>query len=705
MAIERQQNWQGQQRIDVPHLRALESGVAADFDNVGLILSNKLPVVVQGFSIITTNAVGNDADALKMVVAGSSLIHYEAAEAGSVYRVGEGVAEETLGPTNPKRVGGFTPGVQNYIGIDLLRASDDSTADIVQFLDPDTGLEAPTTVALARTLGYRIVISTTDFSATPGLAPIAKVLTNASNKVTTITDCRHLLFRLGSGGSNPLSGNPFSWPGGRIESSTAFNVAGDRSLASLKDWMAATMTRLWELGGGPDWYSPTADRNVSMTSGVVFISTGEPFEVVSSNIHWKGLTFVFDNTPGIINEIADQLTDSPGLTNLADGECIYVDVDRSQNRKVSTSNPLQMQKGVLASLGLPSVPGSRWVVAWRNGVNFSTRGQYLPIGSAYRVATTAANGAVRLSATPINSLAPVVATANGGASNLRMGMEGFSRAGTSTSGGLFIGYGNAFGDHDVKILTDSSLYSTVIEGYSTYSTAQKPALKVKQNGQGGAVNYDARIQEFESVTGLTPATSVKSYVESGGAWGLANWEVEPKVAAPTGADPARTKFGVRPSRYWKTNVRLTTTAALPAFTASGSGPTHVLTATANGALSIDGIAVLTSDRVLVSINGIHNGIYVITSPGSGGSPYVLTRAVDCSNSTNTHKDIAVKTTAGTLNTNICWVLANNTTVPFVFETDSMVWDSTTNLTRDLVVSRWFDGSETIIANSPPYFPV
>ncbi len=89
---------------------------------------------------------------------------------------------------------------------------------------------------------------------------------------------------------------------------------------------------------------------------------------------------------------------------------------------------------------------------------------------------------------------------------------------------------------------------------------------------------------------------------------------------------AATGFTVHPS------VRLTTAAALPANTynngAAGVGAT--LTANANGALSVDGVAVAAADRVLIinEATPANNGAYVVTQTGSAGTPYILTRATD-----------------------------------------------------------------------------
>ena len=85
-------------------------------------------------------------------------------------------------------------------------------------------------------------------------------------------------------------------------------------------------------------------------------------------------------------------------------------------------------------------------------------------------------------------------------------------------------------------------------------------------------------------------------------------------------------FVVHPS------VVLASVAALPSCTysngASGVGAT--LTATANGALSIDATAVTAGIRVLIKdqASGLQNGVYTVTQVGSAGTPFILTRATD-----------------------------------------------------------------------------
>ena len=77
---------------------------------------------------------------------------------------------------------------------------------------------------------------------------------------------------------------------------------------------------------------------------------------------------------------------------------------------------------------------------------------------------------------------------------------------------------------------------------------------------------------------------------------------------------------------WKAPVQEAATSALPSNTYSGG----VLTATANGALTVDGVAVSLFDRVLVAgeATAANNGIYSVTATGSVSAPWQLTRATD-----------------------------------------------------------------------------
>jgi len=383
-------------RLDLPHLRSIESAVAGDFDAVvGRGLAGGSPQVVRGLEI-TGVAAGAPVSGLALVVADALVYNLLASESGSFLWVSESQAPEVLNPlTNGTVTGSWTSGAVNYVGIDFSRAADSDTTDLVQFLDANSLLEVAKSVPLAKTLKYVIQISTLPFSSNSSLIPIAKVTVDSTGLLSDITDSRPMLFRLGSGGDVPDIQNFYGWSGGRAEStsttSSAAFLGGDKVFRSQKDWQDGVMTRIWELGGGEYWYSASADRNVTLIwSGAPFAG-GEHFEWSGTNLHWKGLRFLFDNSTGFYNVVSDQTVDSAGLTNLADGECIYVDLNRGSNATVAAA------KAVLTTLGPGALPGSRWVVAWRRGTEIFIRGWRFPVGTLFTPATESAQGVVKIS--------------------------------------------------------------------------------------------------------------------------------------------------------------------------------------------------------------------------------------------------------------------------------------------------------------------
>ena len=150
------------------------------------------------------------------------------------------------------------------------------------------------------------------------------------------------------------------------------------------------------------------------------------------------------------------------------------------------------------------------------------------------------------------------------------------------------------------------------------------------------------------------------------------------VADPTQAQNAATKAyvdAVKTGLNVKDSVKLGTTAALAASTyANGSsGVGATLTANANGALSIDSVAVSTSDRVLIKdqADASQNGIYTVTNTGGAGAAFVLTRATDADTGAEMPGGTFVFVTQGTNNADNGFTFTHNGT-PTMGTTDLTV---------------------------------
>ena len=79
----------------------------------------------------------------------------------------------------------------------------------------------------------------------------------------------------------------------------------------------------------------------------------------------------------------------------------------------------------------------------------------------------------------------------------------------------------------------------------------------------------------------------------------------------------------------KPSARAATTANLSATYSNGTaGVGATLTASSNGAFTLDGVSPVVNDRILVKdqSTAAENGIYVVTTVGDGSTPFVLTRA-------------------------------------------------------------------------------
>lgn len=158
---------------------------------------------------------------------------------------------------------------------------------------------------------------------------------------------------------------------------------------------------------------------------------------------------------------------------------------------------------------------------------------------------------------------------------------------------------------------------------------------------------------------------------------------------------------------WKNSVRLATAAALSAHTGGG---TNTLTASANIALTVDGIAPAVNDRILVKDEAgaaaREHGLYVVVDTGlagGGGRPWIITRVVDADESADVNSQLTVRVSEGAANAQTQWTLT--TLDPIVLNTTLLTFTQTAGAGAVSVLAFKSAGAQTwtaLLADDPGF---
>lgn len=184
------------------------------------------------------------------------------------------------------------------------------------------------------------------------------------------------------------------------------------------------------------------------------------------------------------------------------------------------------------------------------------------------------------------------------------------------------------------------------------------AVPVISGGTGATGAAGARANLGLGTISTQDASAVA--ITGGTITGIPNPTANSDVANKAYADAIASGISPRPS------VVLATAAVLPnspTYSNGTSGVGATLTAGSNAALVVDGATPSASARVLVKdqASALQNGVYTVTTVGSGAAAWVLTRATDFDQPSEMTAGAAFAITAGTANIGTGWTLAATVT--------------------------------------------
>jgi hypothetical protein len=282
------------------------------------------------------------------------------------------------------------------------------------------------------------------------------------------------------------------------------------------------------------------------------------------------------------------------------------------------------------------------------------------------------------------TLGGTLAVANGGTGATTLGASGVLYGnGTSAIAATAVGTtGQVLVGNTAAAPSWATLASVAVTSFSAGTTGLTPSTATT-----GAISLAGTLAVANGGTGATTAGAALTSL--GAAASGANTDITSIAlttgtisTAPTGGTDIVNKTyadSIASGINFHQSVRLATVAALPANTYNNgtSGVGATLTANANGALSVDGVAVVAANRVLVKneVTQANNGVYTVTQIGDGSTPYILTRATDFDSAGSGVDQIDAGdfflVTAGSTLTNTSWV--QQTPLPITVGTTAIVF--------------------------------
>ena len=312
-----------QERLDLPDFNSLQDFTEEDFQLMQQGLVTGLNTyIIRGFTVSQTGPL-----TIQVAVANSVVIHGQ--HNGSLYYA---LSAE------PALSGVATDGALTYWWLELDTV--DGQNEVRTFWDPSlmsgAGAEFNQAVNTEQRLIVTLQSNNGGFPVGGNVIHLCTTLA-AAGAITSFTDNRQLLFRLGEGGATPDLDNIYPWTSGRTEpgitgATPAIFTGGDKQLVNLKEAFDAITSVIKEMkwgtatGLGAVWYAPTpstlSSLDICLTGGGIW----------GWNLGTTSLSFTADATiliPGTAFINAIQFAVSSPIVLVNAGDVAYVDVDRT----------------------------------------------------------------------------------------------------------------------------------------------------------------------------------------------------------------------------------------------------------------------------------------------------------------------------------------------------------------------------------------
>ena len=495
------------------------------------------------------------------------------------------------------------------------------------------------------------------------------------------------LISLNANLGNVANANFFIGSGNNLSNIQGANVTGDVANANYSSFSgyvtANNQSNITSVGNLTDLTVGNLVSNVVIIGGNI-IATGN---VTASNFIGRfanGNSYV--EIPVVNGNITLTANGSTTLTVTESNLTVAGNLVPSSNLTYNLGSPTQRWNDLYISGNTIDLNGST-ITSGSNGITLTN-----PLGGTFTVIGTGNSNTASI----VNGSSSIVIDAN---ANINISSDTVSNVVVISSTGILVN-GNAnitanltSGNANLGNLATANYVNVAYEvngnianfsGNLTSANANLGNL-VKANYANFAFDLTGNTATFTGNANVANLGTTNLIATGAGSFG-ANVNMNSKnitsLADPVNNQDAATKQyvdlvaqGLDP----KASVTYASTTALPAYTynngASGVGAT--ITATGNGALTLDGSTPSINSRVLIKneigANDPYNGIYVVTDPGSVSSVFVLTRTTDFDNGSPSGEIPGAFTFVehGTINADTGWVCTTNSpvtmgTTPIIF---------------------------------------